>query len=131
MADTDFLVRDRDDELSIDLDALLHEDVVNLEVDGVSCLAAVLSKESGLEDLVLSYCSDNKSRSFEEYVKICLSAFFAPFAAKKAGKDPERVKALAEYSLRQLKAQYQLINYIFFKEVIDGIVEEKKTRISS
>ena len=131
MGDTGFLVRDRNDELSIDVDALLQEDVVNLEVDDVSCLAAVLSKESGLEDLVLSYCSDNKSRSFEEYVKICLSALFAPLAAKKAGRDPERIKALAEYSLRQLESQYQLISSIFFKEVIDGVIKEKKTRISS
>ena len=129
MADNGFLVRNH--ELSIDLDALLQEDVVNLEVDGVSCLAAVFSRESGLEDVVFSYCSDNKNRSFEEYVKICLSAFFAPFAAKKAGRDPERVKALAEYSLRQLESQYQLINSRFFKEVFDGIIEEKKTGIGS
>jgi hypothetical protein len=42
-----------------------------------------------------------------------LSAFWGPFPAKNASKSPERVRAIACYSLRQLAAQQKLIESVF------------------
>jgi len=48
-----------------------------------------------------------------EQIKIVLSAFWGPFAAKNASKSPERVRAIACYSLQQLAAQQKLIDSVF------------------
>jgi hypothetical protein len=45
--------------------------------------------------------------------QIVLSAFWGPFAAKNASKSPERVRAIACYSLQQLAAQQKLIESVF------------------
>ncbi|MEZ2224654.1 hypothetical protein [Microcoleus sp.] len=68
--------------------------------------------DNSLDAMVWKYCA---SRNFPipEHIKIVLSSFWAPFAAKAAGKSPERVKAIALYSLRQLSYQQQLIESIF------------------
>jgi len=42
-----------------------------------------------------------------------LSAFWGLFAAKNGSKYPERVRAIAYYSLRQLAAQQKLIESVF------------------
>lgn len=65
-----------------------------------------------LEKLVFDYCQQHQ---IETRIKVALSAFHAPFAAQAAGKSPERVRALAEYSIRQLEGQIQLIDALFFK----------------
>ena len=47
------------------------------------------------------------------WIKMVLSAFWGLFAAKNGSKYPERVRAIAYYSLRQLAAQQKLIESVF------------------
>ncbi|MGD2183236.1 hypothetical protein [Lusitaniella coriacea] len=67
------------------------------------------------EQWLFTYCQEQPTYPIEDHIKVSLSAFHAPFAAKAAGKSPERVRALAEYSIKQLEAQLNLINALFLQ----------------
>jgi hypothetical protein len=58
------------------------------------------------------YCL-TQTYPISEQIKIVLSALWGSFAAKNASKSPERVRAIACYSLRQLAAQQKLIESVF------------------
>jgi len=62
--------------------------------------------------MVWNYCL-SQTYPISEQIKIVLSALWEPFAAKNASKSPERVRAIACYSLRQLAAQQKLIESVF------------------
>jgi hypothetical protein len=65
------------------------------------------------DEMVWDYCL-SQTYPISEQIKIVLSAFWGPFAAaKNASKSPERVRAIACYSLRQLAAQQKLIESVF------------------
>ena len=63
-------------------------------------------------EMVWDYCL-SQTYPISEQIKIVLSAFWGPFAAKNASKSPERVRAIACYSLQQLAAQQKLIDSVF------------------
>ncbi|MEG4507947.1 hypothetical protein QUA81_30660 [Microcoleus sp. F6_B4] len=64
------------------------------------------------DKMVWDYCL-SQTYPISEQIKIVLSAFWGPFAAKNASKSPERVRAIACYSLQQLAAQQKLIDSVF------------------
>ena len=64
------------------------------------------------DEMVWDYCL-SQTYPISEQIKIVLSAFWEPFAAQNASKSPERVRAIACYSLRQLAAQQKLIDSVF------------------
>ena len=64
------------------------------------------------DKMVWDYCL-SQTYPISEQIKILLSAFWEPFAAKHASKSPERVRAIACYSLQQLAAQQKLIDSVF------------------
>ncbi|MEG4997901.1 hypothetical protein [Microcoleus sp. B4-D4] len=65
------------------------------------------------DEMVWDYCLMSQTYPISEQIKIVLSAFWGPFAAKNASKSPERVRAIACYSLQQLAAQQKLIESVF------------------
>ncbi len=76
---------------------------VQSQISGV-----LVALDNPFGDMVWDYCL-SQTYSISEQIKIVLSVFWGPFAAKNASKSPERVRAIACYSLRQLAAQQKLI----------------------
>ena len=74
--------------------------------------SVLVALDDPFDDMVWDYCL-SKTYPISEQIKIVLSAFWGPFAAKNASKSPERVRAIAYYSLRQLAAQQKLIESVF------------------
>ena len=72
----------------------------------------LVALDDPFDKMVWDYCL-SQTYPISEHIKIVLSAFWGPFAAKNASKSPERVRALACYSLRQLVAQQKLIESVF------------------
>ena len=79
---------------------------VQSQISGV-----LVALDDPFNDMVWDYCL-SQTYPISEQIKIVLSAFWGPFA-KNASKSPERVRALACYSLRQLAAQQKLIESVF------------------
>lgn len=77
------------------------------EISGV-----LIGLDNPFDDMVWDYYL-SQTYPILEQIKIVLSAFWEPFAAKNASKSPERVRAIACYSLQQLAAQQKLINSVF------------------
>jgi hypothetical protein len=78
---------------------------VQSQISGV-----LVALDDPFDKMVWDYCL-SKTYPISEQIKIVLSAFWGPFAAKNASKSHER--ALACYSLRQLVAQQKLIESVF------------------
>jgi hypothetical protein len=72
----------------------------------------LVALDDPFDKMVWDYCL-SQTYPISEHIKIVLSAFWGPFAAKNASKSPERVRAIACYSLRQLAAQQKLIESVF------------------
>jgi hypothetical protein len=80
---------------------------VQSQISGV-----LVALDDPFDKMVWDYCL-SQTYPISEQIKIVLSAFWGPFAAKNASKSPERVRAIACYSLRQLAAQQKLIESVF------------------
>jgi hypothetical protein len=80
---------------------------VQSQISGV-----LVALDDPFDKMVWDYCL-SQTYPISEQIKIVLSAFWGPFAAKNASKSSERVRALACYSLRQLAAQQKLIESVF------------------
>jgi hypothetical protein len=80
---------------------------VQSQISGV-----LVALDDPLDKMVWDYCL-SQAYPISEQIKIVLSAFWGPFAAKNASKSPERVRAISCYSLRQLAAQQKLIESVF------------------
>jgi hypothetical protein len=74
--------------------------------------SVLVALDDPFDDMVWDYCL-SKTYPISEQIKIVLSAFWGPFAAKNASKSPERVRAIACYALQQLAAQQKLIESVF------------------
>ncbi|MEG4026068.1 hypothetical protein [Microcoleus sp. S13C4] len=80
---------------------------VQSQISGV-----LVALDDPFDKMVWDYCL-SQPYPISEQIKIVLSAFWGPFAAKNASKSPERVRAMACYSLQQLAAQQKLIDSVF------------------
>jgi hypothetical protein len=80
---------------------------VQSQISGV-----LVALDDPFDKMVWDYCL-SQTYPISEHIKIVRSAFWGPFAAKNASKSPERVRAIACYSLRQLAAQQKLIESVF------------------
>ena len=80
---------------------------VQLQISGV-----LVALDDPFDKRGWDYCL-TQTYPISEQIKIVLSAFWGSFAAKNASKSPERVRAIACYSLRQLAAQQKLIESVF------------------
>jgi hypothetical protein len=75
---------------------------VQSQISGV-----LVALDDPFDKMVWDYCL-SQTYPISEQIKIVLSAFWGPFAAKNASKSRERVRAIACYSLQQLAAQQKL-----------------------
>ena len=72
----------------------------------------LVALDEPFDKMVWDYCL-SQTYPISEQIKIVLSAFWGTFAAKNASKSPERVRAIACYSLQQLADQQKLIDSVF------------------
>jgi hypothetical protein len=85
---------------------------MNVQEESTEIVQLEIQCANEFEKLVFDYCQQH---DLETRIKVALSSFQAPFAAQAAGKSPDRVRALAEYSIKQLECQLRLIDALFLK----------------